>query len=76
LQENTLNRKILSHLKISQPKELLVMPVVVSYEVVSAIVVSVDKETFKWRMIELGKLARMMALSFEKIAINNKLLMM
>jgi hypothetical protein len=76
LQENTHNRKILSQMKISQPKELLVMPVIVSHEVVSVVVVSVDKETFKWRMIELGKLARMMALAFEKIAITNKLLMM
>jgi hypothetical protein len=76
LQENTHNRKILSQMKISQPKELLVMPVIVSHEVVSVVVVSVDKETFKWRMTELGKLARMMALAFEKIAINNKLLMM
>jgi hypothetical protein len=76
LHENTLNRKILSHMKISQPKELLVMPVIISHEVVSAVLISVDKETFKWRMIELGKLARMMALAFEKVAINNKLLMM
>jgi len=76
LQENTLNRKIITQMKIAQPKELLVMPVIVAYEVVSAIVVSVDKETFKWRMIELGKLSRMMALAFEKVAINNKLMMM
>jgi hypothetical protein len=75
LQVNTNNGKILSHLKISQLKELLVMPVIVSHDVVSVVVVSVDKETFKWRMIELGKLVHMMALAFEKIAINNKLLM-
>jgi hypothetical protein len=76
LQANTNNGKILSHLKISQSKELLVMPVIVSHEVVAVVVVSMDKETFKWRMIELGKLAHMMALAFEKIAISNKLLMM
>jgi hypothetical protein len=63
-------------MKISKSKELLVMPVIVSHEVVSAVLLSVDKETFKWRMIELGKLACMMALAFEKIAINDKLLMM
>jgi hypothetical protein len=76
LPESTLNRKILSHLNITKSKELLVMPILVSHEVVSAVMVSVDKETFKWRMIELGKIARKMALAFEKISINNKILMM
>ena len=76
LPESTINRKILSHMNITKSKELLVMPIIVSHEVVSAVMVSVDKETFKWRMIELGKIARKMALAFEKISINNKILMM
>jgi hypothetical protein len=74
LQENSLNKKILSHLSVTKSKELLVMPVIVSHEVVSVVMVAMSKETFNWRMIELGKIVRKMALAFEKVAINNKIL--
>jgi hypothetical protein len=75
LEENTLNKKIISHLKIVKSKELLVMPVIVSNEVVSVVIITLSKDTFKWRMIEIGKIMRKMALAFEKVAINNKILM-
>lgn len=76
LQENTLNRKIVSHLNITTSKELLVMPVIVSHEVVSVVMIAVSKEIFKWRINELGKIVRKMALAFEKVAINAKILML
>jgi hypothetical protein len=75
LQENACNRKILTQTKIPPSKELLVMPVILLDEVVAVVMVSVDRETFKWRMLELGKLVRKMSLAFEKIIINNKILM-
>jgi hypothetical protein len=75
LQENACNRKILTHIKIPSSKELLVMPVIMLDEVVAVVLVSVDRETFRWRMVELGKLIRKMSLAFEKIIINQKILM-
>ena len=75
LQGNTLNKKILSHLGIIKSQELLVMPVIVAHEVISVVMVTLSEETFKWRMVELGKIVRKMALAFEKVAINNKILL-
>ncbi len=75
LQENACNRKILAQVGIPLSKELLVMPIIVMDEVVAAVLLSIDRKTFRWRMLELGKLVRKVSLAFEKISINQKILM-
>jgi hypothetical protein len=51
------------------------MPVIMMDEVVAVVLVSVDRDSFRWRMMELGKLVRKMSLAFEKIIIKQKILM-
>jgi hypothetical protein len=75
LQEIPGNSKILSALKVPPLRELLVMPVIMMDEVVAVVLVSVDMDSFRWRMMELGKLVRKMSLAFEKIIIKQKILM-
>jgi hypothetical protein len=75
LQENPCNSRILFALKVPPSRELLVMPVIMMDEVVAVVLVSVDRDSFRWRMMELGKLVRKMSLAFEKIIIKQKILM-
>ncbi len=75
LSDNPDNKKLRSLLKLQPLQEILAMPVVMSHDVVSIVMVSVDREALRWRLKELGNVVRKMSLAFEKIIIRQKILL-
>lgn len=73
--DNPCNRQILYLLKAATSSCLMALPVIMQENVVAIVLVSADRDTFRWRMMELEKLVYKMSLAFEKLIIKQKILM-
>jgi hypothetical protein len=75
LEDNAIDRKIFTLLKLELHSHLLIVPVIIHNAVVALVAVSTEDGAFHRRIGELEKLVYKMSLAFEKLIIEEKILM-
>lgn len=75
LPETPANRQILYLLKMQATAPMLVLPVIMQGQTVAVVIVSVNGNDFRQRVVALKKLVRKMSLVIERLILKHKILM-